>query len=106
MDQGFAHAQAEDPPQQEQGQIAPSQVGIFIAYEEAEGGAILFSTNAGGRRSAVIAGDSTQPAFQRRVQKIAVRWTKEFFWAPPRQKKEDTPSEEIISALRREEPQS
>lgn len=80
----------------EQTTMAPEQdplpvYGIFIALEPAEGGAIMQMSHPGGKKNAIISGDPESPAFQRKVQRRAVKWCKEFFTAPPRKKKEATP---------------
>jgi hypothetical protein len=75
-------------------QMEPSQYGIFIGFEFADGGALMYAQTPRGKRSAVIAGDPISATFQRKVQRTAVRWAKEFFVAPERQKKDVVPTPE------------
>ncbi len=82
-------------------QVESTQHGIFIASDEAEGGCVMFAQHRNGKQSAVVAGDMDSATFQRKVQRIAVRWIKDFFVAPPRapnkEKEEggtDTPPQE------------
>lgn len=59
-------------------------LGIFIAIEGAEGGAVMQMQTPYGKKSAIVAGDPQSDAFKRKVQRNAVRWCKEFFTAPKR----------------------
>ena len=61
-----------------------SQFGIFIGLEFAQGGALMFAQAGSIKKSAVIAGDPQSATFQRKVQRTAVAWTKEFYVAPQR----------------------
>lgn len=72
--------------------VPTTQRGIFIAVDDAEGGAVMIAQWESGRRSAIVAGDKDSDTFKRKVQRTAVKWVKGFFTAPPRKKKEEQES--------------
>lgn len=77
------------PEQQSAPVMADSKVtSVKLVMEECDGGAVLAAWNEqeglATKKTAIVAGTSDSAAFQRKVQRTAVKWMKEFFTAPPR----------------------